>query len=66
MRIESLDLAAQAPSLSGPFQGHGAAVAGGKKVKFTFASDVLAKDLLPLKASLTGPGESGKADSTGG
>ena len=65
LRLENLDLAAQAPSLSGPFQGHGAAVVDGKKVKFTFASDTLTKGLLPLKASLTGPGESGKAEFDG-
>jgi uncharacterized protein involved in outer membrane biogenesis len=65
LRLEGLDLVAQAPSLSGPFQGHGAAVAGGEKVKFTFASDALVKGLLPLKASLTAPGEMGKADFDG-
>ena len=65
MRLEGVDLVAQAPSLSGPFQGHGAAVVGGEKVKFAFASDALAKGLLPLKASLTGPGELGKAEFDG-
>ncbi len=38
---------------------------GGEKVKFTFASDALAKGLLPIKASLTAPGEMGKADFDG-
>ena len=65
LRLEGLDLVAQAPSLSGPFQGHGAAVAGGEKVKFTFASDALAKGLLPIKASVTGSDEMGKADFDG-
>ena len=65
LRLEGLDLVASAPSLAGPFQGHGAAVAGGEKVKFTFASDALAKGVLPLKASLTAPGDLGKADFDG-
>ncbi len=38
---------------------------GGEKVKFTFASDTLAKGLLPLKANLTAPGNLGKAEFDG-
>jgi hypothetical protein len=65
LRLEGLDLVAHAPSLAGPFQGRGAAGLGRDKVKFTFASDALAKGLLPLKASLTLPGEAGKAEFDG-
>ena len=65
LRLEGLDLVARTPSLSGPFQGSGSALVGGKKIKFTFASDSLAKGLLPLKASVTGPDEIGKADFDG-
>jgi hypothetical protein len=65
LRLEQFDLVAQAPSLAGPFQGRGGFATARGRVGFSFASDVLAKGLLPVKASLTGPGAMGRADFEG-
>jgi hypothetical protein len=65
LRLEGLDLVAGAPSLAGPFQARGGFAAAAGRVAFTFASDALAKGFLPVKASLTGPGEMGRADFEG-
>lgn len=60
-----VELAASAPSLAGPFKGRGALAIANEKVSFSFAGDVLAKRLLPLKASLVWPGEKGRLDLDG-
>jgi hypothetical protein len=65
LRLENLELAAQAPSPDGPFQGRGSLSLAGEKVAFSFASDLMAKGLLPLKASLIRPGEAGQLDLDG-
>ncbi|MGO9942358.1 MAG: hypothetical protein ACLPIC_06250 [Rhodoblastus sp.] len=65
LRLENLELAGNAPSLAGPFSARGSFPLADKEVAFTFASDVLAKDLLPLKANLTLPGESGRLELDG-
>ncbi len=65
LRARILELAASAPSLAGPFKGRGALAIDGRKVAFSMASDVLAKRLLPFRASLVWPGETGRVDLDG-
>jgi hypothetical protein len=65
VEIAGLDVTAQVPSLQGPFNARGGFDRGGRRLAFSVASDVVAKNLLPLKASLTWPGESGKLDLDG-
>jgi hypothetical protein len=65
LRLENLELAAQAPAPAGPFQGRGSLTLAGEKVAFSFASDLLAKKQLPLKANLSWPGEAGRLDLDG-
>ena len=65
LRLENLELAANAPSLAGPFSARGSFALGGKQVAFTLATDVLAKDVLPLKANLTGLDETGRLELDG-
>jgi hypothetical protein len=65
LRLENLELAAQAPAPAGPFLGKGSLTLAGEIVAFSFASDLLAKGLLPLKASLSWPGEARRLDLDG-
>jgi hypothetical protein len=65
LRLEKLELAANAPSLAGPFSARGSLILAGRQVAFTFATDELTKDLLPLKANLTWPGETGRVNLDG-
>jgi hypothetical protein len=63
--VEKLDLSASAPALDGPWRGQGAFSARGEKFSFSFAGDALAKKMMPIKASLTAPGETGRLDVDG-
>jgi hypothetical protein len=65
VELAGLDVAAQIPSLQGPFTARGAFDRGGQRLAFSLASDAVAKNLLPLKASLTWPEDSGKLDLDG-
>ena len=65
LALEKLDLAARIPGPQGPFEGHGAFDATGRRVAFNFATDVLSKDILPLKADLTWPDEMARIDLDG-
>lgn len=65
VEISGLDLAVQVPTLQGPFNGRGSFDAHGRKVAYSFATDIIAKNLLPLKASLTWPDELAKLDLDG-
>jgi hypothetical protein len=65
VELAGLDATAQIPSLQGPFIAHGAFDWRGRRLAFSLASDVVTKSLLPLKASLTWPEESGKLDLDG-
>ncbi len=63
--VEGLDLSASAPALDGPWRGRGALMALGEKIAFSFASDALAKKIMPIRASLTAPEEFGQLDLDG-
>jgi hypothetical protein len=63
--VDGLDLAARIPGPQGPFEGRGTFVWRGRTMAFTMASDVLAKSVLPLKASLTWPDEIGRVEFDG-
>ena len=63
--IANLDVAAQIPSLQGPFTGRGAFDGRGQRIAFSFATDSIVKNGMPLKASLTWPGDSAKLDLDG-
>ncbi|WP_296709646.1 hypothetical protein [Rhodoblastus sp.] len=65
VELSGLNVTAQIPSLQGPFSARGSFDRGGQRLAFSLASDVVAKNLLPLKASLTWPGESAKLDLDG-
>jgi hypothetical protein len=65
VEFAGLDVAAQIPSLHGPFTARGTFDRGGQRLAFSLASDVVAKDLLPLKASLTWPEDAAKLDLDG-
>jgi AsmA family len=65
VRIEGLDLAARIPGPQGPFDGRGTFEWQGRRVAFTLASDVLAKNVLPLKASLAWPEDIGRIEFDG-
>ncbi len=63
--VEGLDLAARIPGPQGPFEARGTVGWRGRRVAFTLASDVLAKNVLPLKASLIWPDDIGRVDIDG-
>ena len=65
LTLEDVDLIASAPSLAGPFQGRGSLSLFGEKHIFSFASDLFEKGQLPLKASLTSLGETGRLELDG-
>ncbi len=65
VRIEDLDLNARIPGPQGPFDGRGTFAWKGRRVAFNLASDLLAKNVLPLKASLTWPDDIGRVDLDG-
>ena len=65
LKLDGVELAASAPSLAGPFQGRGSFPLFGQRLGFAFASDLYAKGLLPLKASLTMPGDVGRLELDG-
>ena len=65
VRIEGLDLAARIPGPQGPFDARGTFEWQGRRVAFTLASDVLAKNVLPLKASLAWPEGVGRIEFDG-
>ncbi len=65
INIKGLDLAARIPGPQGPFDGRGTFDWRGRRVAFTLGSDVLAKNVLPLKASLTWPDDIGRIEFDG-
>jgi hypothetical protein len=65
VELAGLDVTAQIPSLQGPFTARGAFDRGGQRLAFSLASDVVTKNLLPLKASLTWPEDAAKLDLDG-
>jgi hypothetical protein len=63
--VEKLDLSANAPALVGPWRGQGAFSVRGERIAFSFAADALEKKIMPIKASLTAAGETGRLDLEG-
>ncbi|HUO53642.1 MAG TPA: hypothetical protein VMU18_02785 [Rhodoblastus sp.] len=66
VEIDGLGLVADFPGPQGPFKGHGGFESQGARIAFSFGTDSLAKNILPLKASLTWPGETAQLDLDGG
>ncbi len=65
LTIDHLDLDGRAPSLAGPFSGRGALMRAGEKIAFSFGTDILAKQSLPVKARLFWPGTAGRLEVEG-
>ncbi|MCI4679317.1 AsmA family protein [Rhodoblastus acidophilus] len=65
IEVKGLDLSARVPGPQGPFDGRGAFDWRGRRLAFSFSSDVLAKEVVPLKASLTWPGDTARLDLDG-
>lgn len=65
VRIEGLDLDARIPGPQGPFDARGTFDWRGRRLAFALATDVRTNHVLPLKASLIWPEDTGRVDFDG-